>query len=200
MFFSFKVRPVFLVLFVVALGVLFYGVKNGTITERTFSADTLRKVSSSVSFMLRPTVDTWTANVGGIEVTYRRMEGEWSDDLAGHVLVLPGNRCIIRLNDIVFEDKQYLVFVAAHEYGHCVDRIHLGYDHDGITTEGYEIFKDEYFLEPAEGYAEAYSYYYITQCGFATKPLGIIYFEDDSECELPNPRRVKETLVSSNSY
>jgi hypothetical protein len=73
--------------------------------------------------------------------------------------------------------------IVAHEVGHCLDRLELGWTHNGWHDEGAAF--GEYYSSPHEGFAEAFARAYTVACGESFNPL--LY---DAPC-IPNPRDVK---------
>ena len=151
-------------------------------------------------FAARSAVDTWNTEVEGMKITYRMVAGTEKDTIAG-VTVIWLDRCIITLNNYIISsenfifNRDYLVFVASHEIGHCVDRLKLNYNHNGFTDEGCRF--GSYFCKPPEGFAEAFSYNYVAKCGMATSPLGLKYYRDDVECELPDENKVLSVTLEA---
>jgi hypothetical protein len=129
--------------------------------------------------MTAPAIESWRAEVMGLRVEYKLVES-----VNGHRGAASwwAGTCTIALAYHLSGTE--LVWVAAHEIGHCVDGAYLNWSHNGWTNEG--CWYHEMYCPPREGYAEGYAEAYVEACGWARSPLGLLP-GDGIECELPSP-------------
>ena len=80
------------------------------------------------------------------------------------------NGCAIRIDPRYIlganpsaKSQLHLAVILAHEIGHCMDWLELGFDHNGFKDEG-SMYGD-YYATPAEGYAETYARTWVKRCG-----------------------------------
>jgi hypothetical protein len=138
--------------------------------------------------------DRWTAMLRGYEIAFEIRDVP-SLGYNGHEgLALAegrGNSCSITLSTTATQ-RPDLAAILAHEVGHCLDHLELGWDHNGFAAQG-QVY-GEPFASPAEGYAETYARVYLESCGFKMQPLGW-KFKADGACILPAPRDVTPASI-----
>ncbi|NJK44614.1 MAG: hypothetical protein HC933_10310 [Pleurocapsa sp. SU_196_0] len=138
--------------------------------------------------------DQWTATIRGHEIQFEARDVA-SVGYGGHdglaLAVGQGNRCSITLSRTAV-NRLDLAAILAHEVGHCLDHLELGWSHNGFRDEG--RLYGEFFGDPAEGYAETYGRAYLETCGTLLEPLGW-KFKRDGACDLPAPHAVTPSMV-----
>ncbi|NJK45272.1 MAG: hypothetical protein HC933_14250 [Pleurocapsa sp. SU_196_0] len=130
--------------------------------------------------------DSWTARVRGHTIQY---EIRATPTVGDNGLALAegfGSNCKITMTATA-TNRQDVAAILAHEVGHCLDHLELGWSHNGFKDEG-KVYAP-FFANPAEGYAETYARVYIETCGQLLQPLGW-KFRHDGDCSLPDPKTV----------
>lgn len=131
------------------------------------------------------------AEVLGVNIRYRIVpDGSLGGGMEGSATYLPDRR-VIQLERRRTLDRGTLVWLLAHEVGHCLDHYATGFSHGGFRNEG--CAWGSYYCSPVEGFAETYAALYITRCGVRLAPLG--YPSGDTPCDVPHPSEVTPQIV-----
>lgn len=140
-------------------------------------------------------IDIVRHNVRSVTIEYRVVDTEhWWGGLATYRPL--GRKCVVYIQQKMFNmTHEDLVWLVAHEVGHCLDYYELDYSHGGVGSSGCRF--GTYYCPETEGFAAWYAFLYIDTCGMTLAPLGIALGQT-SDCEAPDPRAVKS--FSQNSY
>lgn len=140
-----------------------------------------------INLMSQPPLEEWTSEVAGLTVFYRIVAS--TDSRYTGAAALIGNNCtIVMTSDVFYAEEDWpKVRLASHELAHCLDLAYLNGRSNYFGNAGC-VF-GEYYCNPREGFAEAYSYAYIDKCLFDTSPLGLKP-GDGRKCELPDWRKI----------
>lgn len=113
---------------------------------------------------------TWSARVNGLRLRYHLVSLEGLSSL-GYFVFSKGT-CHIYIDTWLAShaSRAEHLSVVFHEVGHCVDAAKLRSTHNAFERDG--CVYGTYYCAPAEGYAEAWRYAYMTRCGLNTSAIG----------------------------
>lgn len=126
---------------------------------------TLALALSSCGSLSQASVNTldgnWTARVHGHSIVVR-FYTRGAEGYSGFAFNNPASGCSVYVN-ARYLPSPVLGHVLAHEVGHCLDHLELGWSHNGFSNQGARW--GTYYSDPAEGFAEAFAVAYTKACG-----------------------------------